>query len=297
MPDGVLNLLKPPGMTSHDLVAHVRGLLPGTKVGHTGTLDPTAAGVLVLCLGRATRLAQYISAADKVYRAEVQLGVTTDTQDAEGEVLARRPYTAVSAEQIADVLSSLQGEFVAPPPMYSAVRLGGRRLYELAREGRTMARAPRSVQLYRCQLLRYQPTTGRVLLELKCSKGTYVRSVADEIGRRLGCGAHLHFLLRTRSGAHHLRDSVPLEALGPHGECLSSHLQPPAAAVAHLPLIAVGAAARNRLRHGTAVVLASADPPPAPLVRVCDEAERLLCVVKASSDRDGIRLQPVCVIG
>lgn len=247
--DGVLNVLKPPGMTSHDVVAVVRRLLRQKRVGHTGTLDPGAAGVLPVCVGQATRLAEYLSELGKVYRAEVVFGVATDTQDGFGSVTERRPCPGLTAAAVRDVLPRFTGPVRQVPPMVSAVKVGGRRLYELAREGREVERAARTVTIHRLALLHFQPGPEPVArLEVACSKGTYVRVLAADIGAALGVPAHLAHLVRTAAGPFDLTGSVTLEELaaGP----VEQYLLPAAAAVAFLPQVVLDAAAAAGVRHG-----------------------------------------------
>ncbi|MGI6307881.1 MAG: tRNA pseudouridine(55) synthase TruB [Dethiobacteria bacterium] len=198
--NGFLNMLKPPGLTSHDVVKYVRGLFPGIKVGHGGTLDPGAAGVLPLLLGKATKFSSYLMDLPKVYRAELFLGLTTDTEDSSGKVIAQKkePFS-LQAEEIKKVLTSFQGEIEQVPPMYAAIKQKGRKLYEYARKGITVQRSARTVQIYSIKMLDYFPPE-RVLLEVKCSKGTYIRTLCAQIGTALGCGGHMSFLLRKAVG-------------------------------------------------------------------------------------------------
>ncbi len=209
MPEGVLNILKPPGMTSHDVVDGVRAIVGMRRVGHTGTLDPAAAGVLVLMLGRTTRLSEFLTAHRKTYRAEITLGVATDTLDGEGRVLARESARTVDAEQVAEVLGGLTGTLEIAPPMHSAVRHRGERLYEIARAGASVEVEARSITVERFDLLDFAAgDVARALAEVECSSGTYVRSLAAMAGERLGCGAYLSFLVRTRVGSQDVADSL-----------------------------------------------------------------------------------------
>jgi tRNA pseudouridine55 synthase len=219
-PSGFLNVLKPPGLTSHDVVDLVRRRLPKkTKVGHLGTLDPAAAGVLPLAIGAATKLIPLLpdlGSAMKSYLAHIQLGLTTSTDDLEGEVLTRvDPDTVprVSKEMIDKHLDSFRGSFLQVPPQVSAVRQDGKRAYEKARQGETFQLAPRSVSVQELRLLDYQPETGRLQIHMLCGSGTYVRSLARDLGELLGTGGTLAFLLRTHSGPFHLVDSFSLEEL------------------------------------------------------------------------------------
>ena len=210
--EGVLLLLKPSGMTAHDVVEFVRRKLKMKRVGHTGTLDPLAAGLMILCLGRATRLAEFLSELDKVYRFEMVLGVKTKTQDAEGEIVEVRPTDEITPERLQEVLSKFVGEIEQIPPMLSAVHYHGKRLYELARKGIEVERKPRKVQIYRLTLLDWwDEPVKRALIEVHCSRGTYIRTLVSDIGDALGCGAYQHFLVRTQIGPFSSEQALTLE--------------------------------------------------------------------------------------
>ena len=196
--NGFVGIDKPAGWTSQDLVSWVRKFLAIKKVGHTGTLDPMATGVMILCLGAYTRLSQYVVATTKAYRAVVRLGIATDTLDADGNVTRRSTSIPKSEDALETVLGALRGEIKQTPPMYSAIRIGGQRLYDLARQGQKVERPARAVQVYTLNALVYDPPL--LHLDVVCSKGTYIRSIADEIGSQLGCGAHLVALRRTCVG-------------------------------------------------------------------------------------------------
>jgi tRNA pseudouridine55 synthase len=249
-------------MTSHDVVDYVRRRLGTRRVGHTGTLDPGAAGVLVVCVGQATRLSEFLVGHDKTYRAEAVLGIETDTLDAQGEVTARAEAVHVTQQQAAEALARLVGEHEMVPPMYSAARHKGQRLYELARAGQQVERRPRRVTVKRTRLVRMlQAAHPRVLFDVECSAGTYVRSLCARLGEQLGCGAHLSFLLRTSLGDFRLRDALTLEQIAAHSAGdPASLLQPPEVALRHLPSFAVDAAQAQRLAHGAAVPIPAAAP-------------------------------------
>jgi len=223
--NGFLNVLKPPGMTSHDVVDLLRKLLPGVKVGHGGTLDPGAAGVLPLLLGKTTKLASYLLEFPKTYRAELYLGVTTDTADASGKIIERMLPPSLVREEIEAFFSAFTGEHEQVPPMFSAIKIKGRKLYEYAREGLQIERPARTVKIYEIKVINYFPPQ-RVLFEVKCSSGTYVRSLCEKIGNTIGCGAHMSFLLRTASGCFQIAASQTLEDLielfrnGREADCL-----------------------------------------------------------------------------
>lgn len=205
-------LLKPSGMTSHDVVDFVRKKLKIQRVGHTGTLDPLAAGLMLLCLGRATRLSEFLSNLDKIYRFEIVFGFKTETQDAEGRIVEIGSTDSVNAEKLERVLDKFVGEIEQIPPMLSAVHYQGKRLYELARKGIQVERAPRKVQIYRLTLLNWwDKPVKRALIEVHCSRGTYIRALASDIGDELGCGAYQHFLVRMQIGPFKSEQGLTLE--------------------------------------------------------------------------------------
>ncbi len=213
--DGLINVLKPPGMTSHDLVLYFRRLFDIRKVGHTGTLDPGAAGVLPICLGQGTRVAEYLMDKPKRYRAEMTLGICTETHDAGGKITHRESSVRVEHKQLEEIFQSLTGEIKQVPPMVSAVHCQGKRLYQLARQGKTVERKARRVFIYSLEILRFDNHLRYpcILFDILCSKGTYVRSICAEVGERLGCGAYLSFLIRTASGPFHLENAFTLEEI------------------------------------------------------------------------------------
>jgi len=252
MPDGILVIDKPSGMTSHDVVDAVRRLTGIKKVGHAGTLDPMATGVLVVCLGQATRVVEYLMDSDKVYEAQVRLGVTTDTHDAQGKVTGTFEVN-VTEEQVRQALSSFVGCIQQVPPMYSALKRYGTPLYELARRGVTMKRRPRSVTIYGIALLDLAPPqfTVRVI----CSRGTYIRALARDLGERLGCGAHLTRLTRLASGRLTLDEAVSLDELAKvfAQGTWEELLRPLDEALLDFPAMIVDAEAERHIRHGQQV--------------------------------------------
>ncbi|NLO81920.1 MAG: tRNA pseudouridine(55) synthase TruB [Clostridiales bacterium] len=209
--NGIISVLKPPGMTSHDVVAYLRKLLNIKRIGHTGTLDPGAAGVLPVCIGKATRLTEFITEKIKVYRCEMVLGVETDTLDSYGRIVSTsKDYPPLQA--IHRVFDEFRGELLQTPPEYSAIKYKGKKLYEYAREGRDLDIPPRSIFVYRNQIIKYT-APNRILFEVECSKGTYVRALCRDMGRKMGCGAYMGFLLRCKSGKFSLEDSYTLDEL------------------------------------------------------------------------------------
>lgn len=211
--NGVIVTNKPFGKTSHDMVAFVRRTLGIKKVGHTGTLDPAATGVLPICIGKATKAAELLTAADKSYRAELVLGMTTDTLDAEGEILTEQPYEYVTKELLLKTMEFFIGKIYQIPPMFSAIKKDGKKLYELARSGITVEREKRLVRIDRLELLSYDREKGIAGIEADCSKGTYIRTLCEDIGAALGCGAYMNKLVRTKSGRFTLGESYTAEEI------------------------------------------------------------------------------------
>ncbi len=280
--DGVLVIDKPKGPTSFDVVRQVRTLLKVKKAGHTGTLDPMATGVLPICLGEATKVAGFITEGDKAYEATVRLGVETDTLDAEGKVMAEAPVPPLTGALLESALAPFRGTFEQVPPMYSAVKVGGKRLYELARAGEEVERAGRQVTVYELTLRDFSSNTLR--LSVRCSKGFFVRTLAYDIGRALGCGAHLEALRRTMSGPFTLAQSLPLAdlpALAQEREPVVRRLLTMAQALTHLPAIRVSAAEATRVSHGVPL---EAAPVPG-RVRVLGPDDRLLAVAEVVKGR------------
>ncbi len=248
--EGLLNLNKPRGLTSYDVVARVRKLTHIARVGHSGTLDPQASGVLLIGLGKGTKLTQFLHELPKTYRATLRLGVRTDTHDAAGKVLAVRAVGPLAWDDVSATLTHFQGSIEQLPPMYSALKWRGQRLYTLARQGIEVERQPRRVQIFRLALLTLTPET--LTLEVECSSGTYIRVLADDIGERLGYGAHLTELMRTAVGPFILDQALALEALqeAVRQGAWQAHLIPLAEGVAAFPAIVVTSTAAQALTRG-----------------------------------------------
>jgi tRNA pseudouridine55 synthase len=252
--NGILNVLKPPGMTSSDVVVYLRKHLGIRKTGHTGTLDPEAAGVLPVCLGKATKIADYIMHQDKVYRCGMKLGITTDTSDLTGEILSKTADLP-GIERITDVLLSFQGESEQIPPMHSAIKIGGKKLYQLARQGVELDVPPRKIQIHEIRPLSLQ-SPDFVLFEVRCSKGTYIRALCKDIGEALGCGAAMSFLVRTRTGAFSVEESSTLDEILSafnHGTLNSLVLPMEKALERVMPAIVLKESCMERIRHGNSV--------------------------------------------
>jgi tRNA pseudouridine55 synthase len=209
----VINILKPTGMTSHDVVSAVRKILNTKKVGHTGTLDPDASGVLPICVGKATKISEFILSKDKEYLCEMTLGISTDTYDSSGTILNRSDNINFDIEDIEKAFDKQRGEIEQFPPVYSALKINGKRMCDLVRSGREdeIVLKSRKVNIKNIEILRFE--SNKVVFKVECSKGTYVRSICHDIGEELGCGAHMSLLIRTSSGMFKLEDSITLEEL------------------------------------------------------------------------------------
>lgn len=252
--DGIVNILKPSGMTSHDVVSFVRRCTRIKKVGHTGTLDPQAIGVLPVCIGKATKVVDLITEREKTYRAELKLGVTTDTQDSYGKILDQHKVN-FSGEIIREVMMDFEGTIEQIPPMYSAVKVKGQKLYELARKGIEVKRQPRKVKISYIDIIDVDLQEHTVLFDVECSKGTYIRTLCHDIGQRLGCGAHMSFLLRTKSGPFSLKQAVTVEDFqrrSIQGD-IRELLIPIDKMFLHFPSVTVNAVGEKKVMHGTPV--------------------------------------------
>lgn len=258
---GFLNIDKPPGLTSHDVVARVRRITrrdtDTKKVGHAGTLDPMATGVLVVCVGHATRLSEYAMHGTKGYRAVVHLGIETDSYDADGDVTAQTDASHITHADIERVLPSYIGDIQQVPPMYSAIKKDGKKLYELARAGQEIEREARPVTIHHINIVRWSPP--QVTLDVACSSGTYIRSLAYDIGRALGCGAHLAGLIRTRSGAFTLENATALDDLL-NDEAWQRHLIAPQQALSDLPTITLTDEDAQEIQYGRMIARTDAAP-------------------------------------
>lgn len=210
--NGIINVYKESGFTSHDVVAKLRGILHMKKIGHTGTLDPDAVGVLPVCVGKATKVCDLLTDKDKTYIAEVKLGVTTDTLDLTGEVLIEKEVL-VTEENLRNIIPEFTGNIMQIPPMYSAIKVNGKKLYELARKGQEVERKPRPVTIHSLTLLKVNLPENEFTIEVSCSKGTYIRTLCADIGERLGCGAAMKSLIRTKVGQFYLEDARKLSEI------------------------------------------------------------------------------------
>lgn len=207
--DGIINVYKEKGYTSHDVVAKLRKILKTKRIGHTGTLDPDAEGVLVVCIGKGTKLSDIIAGKDKSYRTVLKLGITTDTQDLSGNVIKSSEVNA-GFEEIQRQIKGFIGEYMQLPPMYSAIKVGGKKLYEYAREGKEVERKPRRVNIMDIRILDYNEEEHEVTMEVDCSKGTYIRTLLHDIGQAIGCGGAMKQLTRTRIGNFRIDEALKL---------------------------------------------------------------------------------------
>lgn len=257
--NGVLLMDKARGPSSFEVVAGVRRALQVRRVGHAGTLDPMATGLLAVCIGEATKLVPFLMAGEKVYQAEALLGVATDTFDADGRVVAERDAAGVGRAAIEAALDTLRGTIWQEPPMHSAVRIQGRRLYQLARQGLEVEREPRQVEVKAIELGEVEPEGARVRIRfcVRCGKGTYVRALAHDLGERLGVGAHLTGLRRTAIGRLRVEDAVQLGGLSPATPLLGM-----AEALGDLPALRLDAATADEVRQGKLSAMARLAPPP-----------------------------------
>ena len=291
---GIIIVHKEKGFTSHDVVAKLRGICGQKKIGHTGTLDPDATGVLPVCLGSGTKLCDMLTDKDKEYVAELRLGIETDTQDMTGRVLAEHAVE-VSEEQVREAVLSFQGSYMQTPPMYSALKVNGKKLYELAREGREVERQAREVRIERIEILRMQ--LPLVLLRVVCSKGTYIRTLCADIGEKLGCGGAMESLVRTRVGGFTLEKAVTLgqlQALRDQGQ-LAGAIEPVESVFQGCPVLHVRRDLVKLLDNGNALTVEQTEEKeqyePGRWVRLCWPDNRFAGIYAYDPDRR--RYQPV----
>ena len=254
MRNGVLNINKPEGITSFDVVDGIKRVAKVKKIGHTGTLDPDASGVLLICLGQATKIVPFLMETTKEYRATLRLGITTDTLDASGTVLERTEGFDFSQEQIREVMDSFVGEIEQIPPMFSALRHQGKRLYELAREGIEVERKAREIQIYHLTMQHYAPPY--LTFDVSCSKGTYIRSLCADIGQKLGVGGHMSSLQRLRVGEMTIEQATPFEAITREtiSEILATRLHSLDDVLQFLPVVQIAPEAERKVYHGISLL-------------------------------------------
>ncbi|MGM7701217.1 tRNA pseudouridine(55) synthase TruB [Pseudalkalibacillus sp. Hm43] len=291
--DGILPLHKPRGMTSHDCVVKLRKILKTKRVGHTGTLDPAVSGVLPICINRATKVAEYMSAYNKTYEATVSLGSSTTTEDQTGDVVEEIEMDEIDSGKIKKVLESFRGEIEQTPPMYSAVKVKGKRLYEYARVGISVERPTRKVTILSLEWLggpEKNPESGNIEFNIRvtCSKGTYIRTLAVDIGRAMGVPAHMSSLIRTQSGPFKLEDTVTfedLEALAEEERSFSEMLMPIEKALTIFPSATVSEEVEKQILNGT--VLEETKELSNPRTAVYNERGECLAIYKPHPDRPG----------
>lgn len=256
--DGILNINKPAGMTSFDVVSKIRKICRTKKVGHAGTLDPDASGVLPVCVGKATKVIEFLMNKTKTYRVGLLLGAATDTQDASGRILYEKPVH-VPAKDIENAIKSFLGETRQIPPMYSAIKVNGKKLYELARKGIEVERKPRTVTIYSMEILNIECSDDKVdvIFDVDCSKGTYMRTLCHDIGEKLGCGGHMKSLVRIRSGPFTIENSYSLEELDntEEGNMPAKALIPLDWPLVDLPYVSVSDKDAKRLKNGLNIKL------------------------------------------
>jgi tRNA pseudouridine55 synthase len=283
---GVLVVDKPVGMTSHDVVQAIRNGTGLRRAGHTGTLDPRASGVLVILVGPAVRLSEYVSASDKRYQAIIRMGGSTDTFDAEGKVTTAEAPLNVTEAQFEEALKTFVGEIEQTPPPYSAVKVQGRKAYEMARKGEEVDLAPRIITVHHLEVLEWAPP--EVVIDVHCSSGTYVRSLANDLGQKLGCGAYLVGLRRTKSGRFSLRDATPLRKLQEAFQAGSwyQYLIPAAEALGDWPAVELNPDEVEGVRHGHRVKAKEGETTE-PKVRGVSTQGELVALMELATGEDG----------
>jgi tRNA pseudouridine55 synthase len=285
--NSVLLIDKPEGKTSHETAAEVKRLIGAEKIGHSGTLDRFATGLLVLCTGRATKIARYLLEDDKTYTGTMRLGISTDTHDREGEVVDRKPTDAVSAEAIVEAAAGFKGGMVQVPPRFSALKIRGQRASDRARRGEKVELAGRRVTVYDFQVLGVDPAGARFTFKIHCSKGTYIRSIARDIGRKLGTGAHLESLRRTRSGIFSIDRAATMPALDRYlggAPADKGFIIGPIDALSNYGMVVVSNSCRNRVLNGAVFEMDGA-------VKIIDKGEKLFII--ADEDQNLIAIADV----
>jgi len=280
--DGIVNVNKPLGITSHDVVYRLRRILNIKKIGHTGTLDPEASGVLPMCVGKGTKMAEYLTAAEKQYLATLQLGAFTDTQDATGEVLESFEVN-VSENEIREAVAGFVGEITQIPPMYSAIKIDGKKLYELAREGVTVEREPRNVTIFAIEIKSIDMEKKQVEMLVDCSKGTYIRTLCNDIGAALGCGGHMCSLHRTKSGRFEIETAYTLEEI----ESMAEHndfsfMTPTAEALPECEKVILAERNAYRVRNGIRISVEGLSM--GKMYRVFDEKNEFLALAEQTEN-------------
>lgn len=281
--DGIFNINKPTGITSHDVVAIIRKHMKQKRVGHAGTLDPLASGVLPICVGQGTRVAEYLSESGKAYQAEIQFGTATDTYDAEGTITASASTAELTLTTIEETIEQFRGPQMQYPPLYSAIKIEGQPAYKRARAGEAIALEPRPIVIYTLEILAWNPP--RLTLAIECSKGTYIRSLAHDLGMHIGCFAYLQALTRTRSGPFTLADSITLEqfAAAVETNTIQDYSFPFDKALEQYPAIKLNAETAERVKHGNTFTNAVANN--SDLARVYDINEVFIAIAEWNEEQ------------
>lgn len=286
--DGILNIYKEQGFTSHDVVAKLRGICKQKKIGHTGTLDPDAVGVLPVCLGKATKVCDLLTDKDKTYEAVLQLGVVTDTQDMSGEILSKQDV-CVSRDEIEEAVMSFVGDYDQIPPMYSALKINGKKLYELAREGKVVERKARRITIHDIQIAAIDMEQKTVTMTVSCSKGTYIRTLCHDIGEKLGCGGVMATLKRTKVSSFMIEDSLILsevEELVKAGK-IEEHLVKVDSMFSNLTAVTVSKKYQKYVDNGNKIEISFLTEPvttsPKQEFRVYDEEQRFVGIFEAEN--------------
>jgi tRNA pseudouridine55 synthase len=293
--NGILLVNKPSGMTSHDVVDKVRKAAGTRRVGHTGTLDPSATGLLILCLGTATRLSEFLTALDKVYEGEMELGTVTDSHDLDGEILETHPVPALTLAQLQHVVDGFVGDIMQVPPMVSAVKVNGERLYKRARKGEVVERPPRPITVHEFVILSYDPP--RATFRVRCTRGTYARTLCHDAGQQIGCGAALAALCRTAVGHHRVEDAATLDGLKTPDD-VRKRLRPLSGAL-DMPSVVLSDAGQRIVAHGGAVIendLTQRCPVDHGWIQLLAESGELLALGQVEKAAPGLRIQPKRVL-
>ena len=292
--DGILNINKPEGMTSHDVVATIRKLLGQRRVGHAGTLDPAASGVLPICIGQGTRVAEYLSESGKAYRATIIFGIATDTYDAEGAITSTASTADLTISQIEKTLPLFLGSQMQVPPRYSAIKLQGQPSYKRARAGEEITLDPRPIVIHALEVIDWSPPA--LVLAIECSKGTYIRSLAHDLGQYLGCGACLGALIRTRSGPFSLPESITLEQLATavNSASVQDYLYPVDKALEQYPALVLDAGTTGQVKHGNP--FSYTIPTNNHLARVYDPGGHFLAIAEWDAERQAWQPKKVFTI-
>ena len=283
--DGIFNFNKPVGMTSHDVVAIIRKQLKQKRVGHAGTLDPLACGVLPVCVGQATRVAEYLSESGKAYQANIKFGTATDTYDAEGTITATASTADLSLDMIKEALEQFLGPQTQYPPLYSAIKIQGQPAYKRARAGESIVLEPRPIFIYALEILEWIPP--RLTVAIECSKGTYIRSLAHDLGTHTGCYGYLETLVRTRSGPFTLSDSITLEqfAEAVETDAIQHYCFPLDKALEQYPAIKIDTETEERVKHGNTFNCAVANN--AGIARVYSSNGAFIAIAEWNEEQQG----------